>query len=383
MKATGNIKSNAIYNPNEMRNPPPPALADPENDSELESYIRSKYQYKRFMDKASLVALKLGPSRSTSGFTSRSISTPVVKKPSTPPLPSSTSVPAPRYNAGESSTSKQQAQHPPSIASSLPTRSVSQPVPPAQPRQSQSQNGVWADLVSLQGPTANSSLPLQYQVTAAGQLVTPASAMGSGFQMTGSTFSQPLQPASLNMSTTYQPFSQSPQTPAFASPGMYVPSTPLGTVPTGFVATNAAVVSPQFQQQQQQYYQPQPLSTSPALMMPQTMLPQNTAQYMTPSPVFMSTPSPVVGTMITPSPQFGVPSPAGGYMQPQTPMMMGNASGLGVMMTPQMQMSAPVQTGMGMTLVPSMQAQAQFGVAGGATYQTQPGFGTTGQWGPL
>lgn len=36
----GNLKSNAIYNPDETRYPPPPALADPENDTDLESYIR-------------------------------------------------------------------------------------------------------------------------------------------------------------------------------------------------------------------------------------------------------------------------------------------------------------------------------------------------------
>ena len=43
MKAMGNLKSNAIYNPDETRHPPPPALADPENDTELESYIRCKF----------------------------------------------------------------------------------------------------------------------------------------------------------------------------------------------------------------------------------------------------------------------------------------------------------------------------------------------------
>lgn len=40
MKSMGNIKSNAIYNPNELRHPPPPNLMDAERDSELEQYIR-------------------------------------------------------------------------------------------------------------------------------------------------------------------------------------------------------------------------------------------------------------------------------------------------------------------------------------------------------
>ena len=41
MKQNGNIKSNAFYNPNEARNPPPANMVDQERDSELEKYIRS------------------------------------------------------------------------------------------------------------------------------------------------------------------------------------------------------------------------------------------------------------------------------------------------------------------------------------------------------
>ncbi|KAF9467205.1 hypothetical protein BDZ94DRAFT_60057 [Collybia nuda] len=88
MKSFGNIKSNAIYNPNELRYPPPPNLMDAERDSELEQYIRSKYEYKRFLDKSALVASKLGPSRSassvTSGGSSRSVSTPLTTTTSKP-----------------------------------------------------------------------------------------------------------------------------------------------------------------------------------------------------------------------------------------------------------------------------------------------------------
>jgi hypothetical protein len=40
MKNMGNAKSNAIYNPNEARHPPPPNLEDGERDSEMEQYIR-------------------------------------------------------------------------------------------------------------------------------------------------------------------------------------------------------------------------------------------------------------------------------------------------------------------------------------------------------
>lgn len=42
MKEMGNLKSNAIYNPNEMRNPPPTNMIEQERDSDLEKYIRGK-----------------------------------------------------------------------------------------------------------------------------------------------------------------------------------------------------------------------------------------------------------------------------------------------------------------------------------------------------
>lgn len=40
MREMGNLKSNAIYNSNEVRNPPPPKLDDSTRDHELEQYIR-------------------------------------------------------------------------------------------------------------------------------------------------------------------------------------------------------------------------------------------------------------------------------------------------------------------------------------------------------
>ena len=40
MKNNGNLKSNAYFNSNEIRNPPPPSMMEHERDSELEQYIR-------------------------------------------------------------------------------------------------------------------------------------------------------------------------------------------------------------------------------------------------------------------------------------------------------------------------------------------------------
>lgn len=40
MKQNGNVKSNALYNPDEKRHPQPANLIDSERDSELEKFIR-------------------------------------------------------------------------------------------------------------------------------------------------------------------------------------------------------------------------------------------------------------------------------------------------------------------------------------------------------
>lgn len=42
MKEQGNIKANALYNPNEARHPPPTNMVDSERDSELEKFIRCR-----------------------------------------------------------------------------------------------------------------------------------------------------------------------------------------------------------------------------------------------------------------------------------------------------------------------------------------------------
>lgn len=50
MKEMGNVKSNRIFNPDEMRNRPPTNMEESERDSELEKYIRRKYEFRRFME---------------------------------------------------------------------------------------------------------------------------------------------------------------------------------------------------------------------------------------------------------------------------------------------------------------------------------------------
>lgn len=55
VKEMGNIKSNAIYNPDESRHPPPTTISADERDSDLTKYIRRKYElgaFKRAAPKA-------------------------------------------------------------------------------------------------------------------------------------------------------------------------------------------------------------------------------------------------------------------------------------------------------------------------------------------
>ncbi|KAI6132948.1 ArfGap-domain-containing protein [Pisolithus croceorrhizus] len=189
MKQNGNLKSNQLYNPDEVRHPPPANLMGTERDSELEKFIRAKYEYKRFMGRKPPSAGQgnavVPPPRtaSASPFTqlprgrsapSSRVAVPVERKtsPTPPPLPEKTpeNMPSRIFSSAAGSSLS------PSLPSATfpqhstpPARAVSQPLPssangalatkPTVP----SKGGVWDELISLQGPAQNSSLPLQYQ----------------------------------------------------------------------------------------------------------------------------------------------------------------------------------------------------------------------------
>ncbi|KDQ32990.1 hypothetical protein PLEOSDRAFT_1051872, partial [Pleurotus ostreatus PC15] len=184
MRQNGNLKSNAYYNPNESRNPPPTRMMENERDSELELFIRSKYEHKRFIDKSALVAAKLGPSRPApvpASQSSRAVSSPIVagaptlssqsalgiNRPSTSALLETSSIAA-RQPAARS------ASHPLPPSTVPLNQQYMKPMPPlpseARPQHPQapqppSDNPVWNDLISLSQPTVSASLPLQMQST--------------------------------------------------------------------------------------------------------------------------------------------------------------------------------------------------------------------------
>ncbi|RDB17051.1 UBA domain-containing protein 3 [Hypsizygus marmoreus] len=427
MKYMGNIKSNAIFNPNEIRHPPPPNLMDSERDSELEQYIRSKYEYRRFLDKSALVSSKLGPSRSASSVTSsgssRSVSSPLIHARTST---STASIPKP-----SSHTLPQQRPSPlTSTPSMTQTRSVSQPL--SQP-QSQSQqpppsststsanatSGVWADLVSLQAPAANSSLPLQFQAPS----VQPLTAQQTSYPGSISSYQtgmgmgvNPFQQQHLASNPfSQQPFSASvlqpsPYTGAMATTPSYAPST-LNQQQQYF--TNQTQMQPPMSAPGQQFFQPRPQQGSLQIQVPNPgqpfgsngaqgnflTAPPNQSQFMSSSPgqQFLSHSPQPQALSATPQTQMQAP---GQFMTPSPQLQMGMGSmGPGMMSAtpqgqflsttpqPQMQMQMPMQTGYyPMTQSqPQMQMQGQFG---GYQGQTQPPFSAGGfsgqqQWGAM
>ncbi|KAG1859956.1 hypothetical protein C8R48DRAFT_713800 [Suillus tomentosus] len=160
MKQNGNIKSNAMYNPDEARHPPPTNMMEAERDSEIEKFIRAKYEFKWFVNcKPSKFVLPARPY--SNAVTTRPKSTPTTdpapfkRKTSPPPPP-----PVPAKNVtlpGALSPRSTPVQ---------PARSISHPLPTPRssvPSQKLSGSQLWDDLISLQGPSQLSSLPLQYQ----------------------------------------------------------------------------------------------------------------------------------------------------------------------------------------------------------------------------
>ncbi|KAJ8517140.1 hypothetical protein ONZ45_g5627 [Pleurotus djamor] len=289
MKQNGNVKSNAYYNPNEALHPPPTTMMDNERDSELEQHIRSKYEYKRFMNKPSMLG---PPSRSMQNASvqppSRAVSNPVsiptstpsssaqtglgINRPLTSSIPASSAAPMsrqpPMRSASQplSTAMSPQSQQTPQFMKPMP------PLPNQAPVQVPSSNPVWDDLISLSQPSMSASLPLQ---------VSTQPVMNNFSQPTQYSMSSPLLGGSV--SSPFQP--QSMAYPAAAQPtGM----------PNSFQANGLLTPS-------QQFLQPQ--ATSPIIPQPMAGYPSNYPQNSSPmshspQPMF-STPSPMLQTPFT------------------------------------------------------------------------------------
>ncbi|KAI9464001.1 hypothetical protein BJY52DRAFT_1250923 [Lactarius psammicola] len=324
MRQLGNIKSNQTYNPDEVRNPPPTNMIDAERDSELEKFIRDKYEFKRFVgrvDRSAVVAAHLGPSRSAASVKSSASSSSfsnMLRSQTLPPakhsLPSATSAPA--------SPARAPTLPPSAPAGTTMTRSVSQPMSPqTQLQPPQPPIGVWSDLASLQGSTGTSTLPLQYlSPTTSSSLLAPSSSshfninpaagssslsasfgpasQGPGFGVSGSPVTnvsgssvatQPLQPSFASGTSAFNPFAQMvAQQPSQAQvqPNHFPSTSPFGYLPSQ---------QPSFPPQGQVVHVQQPAFSQPgtnpffnATAQSQRMLsPQPQA------PIMSTTPSPI------------------------------------------------------------------------------------------
>ncbi|KAF6751143.1 hypothetical protein DFP72DRAFT_991442 [Ephemerocybe angulata] len=358
MRNMGNVRSNAIYNPNELRNPPPPNIEDGERDSEMEKYIRSKYEYRKYIDKNALVRSKLGPSRGSSD-TPRSVSSPltnhrastlpssssasnVVKtEAKTPSIPTSRSIPS----SGHLAPQPRSVSHP----------AVAPQIPPQQKPQAPAAGSVWNDLIQLQDAAPSASLPLQYQQPTFSQQPGSATGLTPSFAqqsplVTGSSLAS--NPTGLGFNPFQQQQFQQQQQPFSATPSF---------------ASNTTPFTPSFQynqslQQPQQGYGQQLFMSQTGLLGAQAAQPS--AQFFQPQPQSAAQlQAPASQGFLTPSPSQGMMSAPPGQSHFMTPSP--NQQFHSHSPQPQMQMQP---TGMFMTPSP----QPMGGMMGGS-HSPQPG----------
>ncbi|KAG6875417.1 hypothetical protein C0992_003952 [Termitomyces sp. T32_za158] len=417
MKSIGNVKSNAMYNPNEARNPPPPNLMDAGRDGELEQFIRSKYQFKRFINKSALVASKLGPSRiSTSAISNANVSNGSYQAAVTP-LTSAVSSPSVSTRSPQTMTPRRST-----LSATVPAQVHSQASTLQHPLQPQAQthpgvtsstngNGVWADLISLQSPSSGSSLPLQFQ----SQSQLPPNINPQGHQnsiVTGTNLFQQQHLASNPYPQQLYVTSELPG-PPLPSGTPYSTSTVLGSsMQQSFLPTSQPFISAPAvpAHSNGNYFQPQPqqISTAgqalfvadsgqssdfmPAPTMQASFLSSSPAQFPSQSPV-STTPQPNMFST-TPQPQLLSTTPQATQSQmmfmatPSQQFQMQQQGGLGVgSLRPQSQSSmimgqAPFGAGPPQLHVTTMQPSGQLG---GVLQQpfSAGGFPGGQQWGPM
>ncbi|KAL5520700.1 GTS1 [Sanghuangporus sanghuang] len=329
MKAIGNIKANQYWNPDEKKHPLPTNMEESERDSELEKYIRSKYEFQRFRPLSVRAAEKLGPSQSLRSrivlpststqpahLPKRSQTAPIrsdlpassqTTQTQQPPLPGAPSLGTRSFSSGSAFTNfGSEVSIPPrrssfnpfpanstaSPSNFTPTSTQASSAPPAAPPNQQASltSSTFNDLISIQTPSLNSSLPLQYTQSQPQQGIPQAfqTPMTTGLgQSAISTFgASPF--GNSGASPTTNPYASLSAGGPFSSPtpgsnirGATLPfsnigQSPLGVMPTG---TPNAFQQPQPQasfnpftpmqiqaqaQAQQQQYPGTPLASNPS-----------------------------------------------------------------------------------------------------------------------
>ncbi|KAL5514781.1 hypothetical protein ACEPAG_2097 [Sanghuangporus baumii] len=327
MKTIGNIKANQYWNPDERKHPLPTNMEESERDSELEKYIRSKYEFQRFRSLSARAAEKLGPSQSLQSRTAlpfsqststqltylpkRSQTAPIRSDPPTggqtthtqqPPLPSASSFGTRSFSSGSAAANfgpnvslppRRSSFNPfpanstasPSNFAPTSTQASSAPSAPPPSQQASLTSSTFNDLISIQTPSLNSSLPLQYaqsrfqqstpqtfqtpMMTGLGQ--SPISTFGAS--PFGNSGASPTTNPYANLSAG-GPFSSPSPGSNTRSGALPFSNSPLGVMPTG---TPSVFQQPQPQasfnpftpmqmqaQAQQQQYPGTPLASNPS-----------------------------------------------------------------------------------------------------------------------
>ncbi|KDQ12416.1 hypothetical protein BOTBODRAFT_189158 [Botryobasidium botryosum FD-172 SS1] len=368
VKQIGNIKANAFYNPNEQRNPPPTNFNESERHSDMEKYIRAKYQHKKFMDpetaaRAAAGALpsddvsKPSPTLAFAGAQhappSRAWSTPIPSTstaaasppaPLPPPKPSNAmeaaSQPRPATVIPSAPPPQPQATFPP--PQSQTTFSPPQPQAAFSSSQTTSPTGLlWDDLAALslssppiaQNTQPNSNFAASSPFHNLGSQPAPTRSFSMNYTQSSSPFSTPggmQQTGGMGAFAPPNPFHQLQQQQQHQGFAPLAGGTPFGqpnahmfssnpqpqTTPFGMSGMGTGM-SP-FQQQQ---HQPQIQNQTPNFANPMSTSPFHAAQQYqpmqtNPSPFQQQQQHSLMHNAQTPPPFRHSPSPFGG-MQPQ------------------------------------------------------------------
>ena len=327
MKQVGNVKSNRKYNPDEMRNRPPTNMEESERDSELEKYIRTKYQFRRFMEgrpppvpsKDATFLTSPPPSSGRSGAPrsptdssslskartplaqgssiARSRTAPIPStwseaqqrvKASAPPMPSPAATgfraaSGPLNNGGAaSSAATQSSLQLPSTAvpmrtsSALNARNVTTAAFASNPASSTAQSSVFDDLISLSEPasqTTTNQPPLQMNPWASLQAQQPPVLSAPAIQEPDANFWAG-QTASAGGASVMAPFGVSPSNNVSALGQVRSIPQHANTAPTlgvasshpqatGMLSPAGGMIIPQYQQQRSASLGTMAFSTSP------------------------------------------------------------------------------------------------------------------------
>ncbi|EUC61425.1 GTPase activating protein for Arf protein [Rhizoctonia solani AG-3 Rhs1AP] len=198
VKNMGNTASNAKWNPNESRHPPPTNMEESERDSEMEKYIRAKYETKKFLDRKSVAPSPSYNTPVTSTQPSTSTAIPRQPKPEVEETDPSQTVP---LGFGRESRVEfnlpgmggdiwdgivQQKRVPPRSKTAPIPESVPRATPPSVSAQPPPQlgvntavptNSVWGDMLALQ--SAGGSLPASTVQASSLQTTNPYAALSA------------------------------------------------------------------------------------------------------------------------------------------------------------------------------------------------------------